>query len=83
MDAHLLHPGDEVEHVAAVFAFAETVPNILAQAHTKLRGVLPLVDGTRPAQAVAAPLELVQEAVVLKHLLHGDGRFDGLEVNER
>ena len=46
-------------------------------------GLLPLWIGHGPLRLSRAPLELVQEAVVLKHLLHGDGRFDGLEVNER
>ncbi len=38
-------------------------------------GVAAFVDGTRSVQAVGAALELVHEAVVVKHLLHGDGRF--------
>ena len=83
MNAHVIHPGDEVEGVAAVLALAETIPNVFADAHPKLRRVAAFVNRTRAAQAVAAPFELVQDAVVLKHLLHGDGRFDGLEVNER
>jgi hypothetical protein len=82
MNAHVVHLGDEVEGVAAVFALAETIPDIFADADAELRRVAAFVDRTRAAQAVTAPLELVQEAVVLKHLLHGDGRFDGLEVNE-
>ena len=83
MNAHVLHLGDEVEGVAAVLAFAETIPNVFAYAYPKLCRVAAFVDRTWAAQAVAAPLELVQDAVVLKHLLHGDGHFDGLEVNER
>ena len=83
MNAHVLHPGDEVEGVPAVLALAETVPDIFADADPELRRVAALVDGTRPAQAVGAPFELVQDPVDVKHLLHGDGRFDGLEVNER
>jgi S1-C subfamily serine protease len=43
----------------------------------------PLVNWTRAAQTVCAPLELVQKAIVFKNLLHGDGRFDSLEVNKR
>jgi hypothetical protein len=83
MNTHVIHPGDEVEDIAAVLALAKTIPNIFAYAYPKLRRVVPFVDWTRAAQAICAPLELVQDAVVLKHLLHGDGRFDGLEVNER
>ena len=82
MDAHVVHPGDEVEGVAAVLALAETIPDVFADAYPELRRVAAFVDRTRAAQAVCAPLELVQEAIVFKNLLHGDGRFDGLEVNE-
>ena len=65
-----------------MLAFAETIPDVFADAHPELRRVAAFVDRTRAAQAVSAALELVEEAVVLKHLFHGDGRFDGLEVNE-
>ena len=82
MNAHVVHPGDEVEGIAAVFALAETIPDIFADAHPELCRVASLVDRTRAAQTVCAPLERVQETVVFKNLLHGDGRFDGLEVNE-
>ena len=82
MDAHVLHLGDEIEDVAAMLAFRKAIPDVLADAHPELRRVAALVDRARPVQAVGAALELVHEAVVLKHLLHGDGRFDGLEVNE-
>ena len=82
VDAHVFHPGDEVQDVAAVFALAETVPDVFADAHPELRRVAAFVDRTRTVKLSAAPLELVKQAVVLKHLLHGDGRFDGLEVNE-
>jgi hypothetical protein len=82
VNAHAVHSGNEVQGVAAVFAFAEAIPDVFGETHPKLRGVLAFVNGTRPAQAVSAPFELVKQAVVLKHLLHGDGRFDGLEVNE-
>src|SRR6266404_2146406 len=83
MNAYVFHPGDEIQDVAAMFAFAETVPDILADAHPELRRVLAFVDGTRPAQAISASFEPVKQAVMLEHLLHGDGRFDGLEVNKR
>jgi len=71
------------EEIAAMLALAEAIPDVFADAHPELRRVAALVDRTRAAQAVAAPLEFVQEAIMFKHLLHGDGRFDGLEVNER
>jgi len=83
VNAHVFHPGDEVEDVPAVLALAETIPDVFAYAYPKLRRVAAFVNWTRAAQAVAAPLELVQDAVVLKDLFHGDGRLDGLEVNER
>ena len=83
VDARVLHPGDEVQDVAAVFAFAETVPNVLADAHPELRRVAAFVNRTRPIQAVSASFEPVEQTVVLQHLLHCDGRFDGLEVNKR
>ncbi len=78
----VLHFCDEVERVAAVFAFAETVPNVLADAHPELRGVVSLVNGAWTAQVVPAAFELVQQVVVFKNLLHVDCRFDSLEVNE-
>ncbi len=83
MDAHIFHVNDEVEDVPAVLAFAETVPDVFANAHPELCRVAPFVDGARPVQTVGAALELVHETVVLKHPFHGDDRFDGLEVNER
>ena len=60
VDAYVLHPGDEVEGVAAMFALAETVPDVFADAHPELRRVAAFVNGTRPAQAVSAFLELVR-----------------------
>src|ERR1035437_7299408 len=81
-NAHVVHPGNEVQDIAAMLAFAETIPNVFADTHPELGRVAALVDRTRAAQAVAAALELFQDAVMLKHLFHGDGRFDGLEVNE-
>src|SRR5205807_737289 len=83
VDADLFHLGNEVENVAAALAFAETVPDIFADAHPKLGGIGSPMNGTRPAQAVSGFLEPVSETVVLQHLLHRDGRFYGLEVNER
>ena len=83
VDAYAFHSGNEVEHVAALFAFAETVPDIFADADTKLGGIASAVNGARSAQAVSGFLEPVSETVVIEHLLHGDGRFYGLEVNER
>jgi hypothetical protein len=40
------------------------------------------VDRARAVQAIGSTLELVHEAIMLKDLFHGDGRFDGPEVNE-
>ena len=77
-----LHPGDEVESVSAMLALAETIPDVFADANAELCRVAAFVDRTRAAQTVCAPLELVQEAVVFKDLLHGDDRFYGFEVNE-
>src|ERR1035437_3469734 len=81
-DAHVVHPGNEVQDVATVLAFAEAIPDVFADADAKLRRVAAFVNGAGTAQAVGASFELVEDAVVLKHLFHGDGRFDGLEVNE-
>ena len=83
MDAAFLHFLDEVEDVAAMLALAETIPEVLAEAHPELGRVAALVDRARPIQAVARAFELIEQAIVLQDLLHGDGRLDGLEVNER
>ena len=82
MDAHVIHLGDEVQDIPAVFALAETVPDVLADTDPELRRIAPLVDGTRTIQTVRPALELVEDAVVLQDLFHGNGRFDGFEVNE-
>jgi hypothetical protein len=82
VDAHFFHLGDEIEDVPAVLAFLKQFQMFFADADAELRRVAAFVDGTRAVQAVGTALELVHEAVVFQHLLHGDGRFDGLEVNE-
>src|ERR1035441_2204525 len=46
MNACVLHLGDEVQDVAAMFAFAETVPNVLADAHSELCRVAAFVNRT-------------------------------------
>jgi hypothetical protein len=46
-------------------------------------GLLPLWMGARAIEAIRAAFELVEQAIMLEHLLHGNGRLDGLEVNER
>ena len=69
MDGHVFHPADEVERVPAMLALAEAVPDVLARVYPELRRVRALVDGARAAEAVPAPLESVEDAVVLKHLL--------------
>jgi hypothetical protein len=61
---------------------AETVPDVLAHAYPELSGVAAFVDRARTAQAVTAPFEPVDETVMFKDLLHGDGRFHSFEVNE-
>jgi len=66
-----------------VFALAEAIPNILADTHAELCRVAAPVDRAWAVQAVAAALELVEQAIVFKHLLHSNGRFNGLEVNKR
>jgi hypothetical protein len=83
MYAYIFHPGDEIQNVAPMFTFAETVPDIFTDAYPELRSIAAFVDGTGPAQAVSALFELVNESVMLEHLLHGDSRFDGSEVNKR
>jgi len=80
--AHILHLADEVEDVSAMLAFRKAVPDVLAHAHPKLRRIAAPVNRAWAVEAVGASLELIHEAVVLKHLLHGDGRFDGPEVYE-
>jgi hypothetical protein len=83
MNAHVFHPRNEVEDIAAPFALAETIPDVFAYTDPELSGVLALMDRTASAQAISAPLEPIHEIVMIKHFLHGDGRFDGLEVNKR
>src|ERR1035437_3188778 len=83
MNACVLHPGDEVQDVAAVFALAETVPDVLTDTHPELCRVAALVNRTRPIQAVSTSFEPVEQTVMLQHFLHCEGRFDGLEVNKR
>ena len=74
--------GDEVEDVTAASTLSETIPDVLAQAHPELRRIRAFVNRAGTGEAVTASLELVEQAVVLKHLLHGDGGFYRLEVNE-
>src|SRR5437667_12065255 len=83
MKAHAFHERDEVEDVAAPFAFAEAVPDIFAYAHPELSRVLAFMNWAPPAQAISGFLEPVKPTSMLEHLLRGDGRFDGLEVDER
>jgi hypothetical protein len=82
MDAHIFHLSDEIQGVPTLFALAEAVPDILPRAHPELCRAGTFMDRTRAIEAVSAPLEPVREAIVFQDLLHGDGRFDGLEVNE-
>jgi len=72
MDGRFFHFGDEVEDVPAVLAFAEAVPDVLAETHPELRWVAAFVDGARAVQAVGTALELLDEAVVRQHLFHGE-----------
>jgi len=65
-----------------VLAFRKAVPDVLADTYPELCRVAAFVDGARAIQAVRAALVLVEDAVVVQDLFHGDGRFDGLEVNE-
>src|ERR1035437_10175905 len=44
VDARVLHPGNEVQDVAAMFAFAETVPDVFTDAHPELRRVAAFVN---------------------------------------
>src|SRR6202012_4493982 len=83
VDAHLLHLGDEIERIPAVLALGKAVPDVLADADAELRRIAALVDRARAVQAVAGAFELVEQAIVPEDLLHGDGRLDGFEVNER
>lgn len=82
MNAHVLHLADEVEDVPAMLAFRKAVPDVLADAHPELRRVAATVNRAGAVEAVGASLELVHEAIVLKHPLHGNGRFDGPKVYE-
>ena len=83
MDADLLNFRDEIERVSAMLALAEAIPDVLAGANAELCRIRALMDGARSVEAVPAPLELVEDTVMFQDLLHGDGRFDGPEVNER
>jgi NAD(P)-dependent dehydrogenase (short-subunit alcohol dehydrogenase family) len=82
VNVHILHPRYEVENITAAFTLTETVPDIFAHAHPELGRVLALVNGAGTAQAIPAPFEPVEDIIVDEHLLHGNGRFDGPEVNE-
>jgi len=82
MDADTVHAGNEVECVTAVLAFGEAIPDILADTDPKLGRVVAFVNRAGTIQAVSAPFELIPKLVVREHLLHGDGCFDGSEVNE-
>jgi hypothetical protein len=66
-----------------MFTFAETVPDVFADTYPELIGTIAPVDGAGTVKAVAGSFEPIQQAVMNEHLLHGDGRFDGPEVNER
>jgi hypothetical protein len=81
VNADALLPGPEIEDIASALALAETVPTILGNTHSELSGIGSSVNRTTTAQAVAAAFHPLEQAVVLKHLLHRDGGFDGLEVN--
>jgi hypothetical protein len=83
VNAHVFHFGNEVQNVAAMVTFAETVPDILAHTDSELRRIAAFVDRAGTAQAVSAPFESVEKTVMLEQLLHGDGRFNGLEINKR
>src|SRR5262249_13967114 len=78
----LLHLCHEVEDVAAATT-AETVEALFGEADAKLRRIGSFVDRTRAAEtfSVPAPLELFEQTVTLKHLLHRDGCFYCFEVN--
>jgi hypothetical protein len=82
MNADVLHFSDEVEGVATMFTFAETVEDIFAGADAELRRVAAFMNGTWAGQTIATAFELVEEAIMFQDFLHGDGRFDSLEVNE-
>ena len=62
-----------------MLALAETIPDVLAYAYPKLRRVAAFVDRTRAAQAVAAALELVQDAIVLTRRAERGGCGGSLE----
>jgi hypothetical protein len=61
--------GDEVEDVSAVFAFAETMPDILADAHPELRRVAASMDRTRALQAIGSTMMIFSDGML------GDCRF--------
>src|ERR1043166_1078244 len=82
VDGHVLHPGNEVQDIAALLAVAETVPDVFTDTDPELCRVRAFVNRTRPTQAVSASFELVKQTVMLEQLIHGDGRFDGLEVHK-
>ena len=83
MDGDLFHPGDEVEDIAANLALTETIPDAFPDTYPELGRIAAFVDRTRAAERISTFLELVEETVMLEHLLHGDGRFDSPEVDER
>ena len=82
VDRAIFFLGDEVEGVAAVFAFAETVPDIPVSLDAELRGIAAVVNRTRTAEAVALAFEGVKHAIVLQHLFHRETFADGAKVHE-
>ena len=83
VNAHVLDSADEVEDIASTVTFTETVPDIFTDTHAELCRVLPSMDRAGATKAISTLFEALKEAIMLEDLLHGDGRFDGLEVNKR
>jgi len=83
VNGHVLLFGDEVQDVAAVLAFAKTVPEVFFGINPELRGIGAAVNRARPAQAVAGAFERVEDTVVFQHVFHGDSGTDFPKIYER
>ena len=71
---------DKIDDGATYVAIAVTDEAVLGKTDTELGWVVTVVEGTGTAEAVAGAAEL--NAIVLQHLLHGDGLFQDTEADE-
>ena len=83
MDGKIFHPANEVEGVATVLAFTETIPDVLFEIDAELCFVGAFMDRARAGQGMATAFEGIEQSVLCQHLLHGDPGTDVPEIDER